>query len=54
MQTIEFNLEWKLKLQNRFINYAKIYSTSDPESESCPSSPQQWNIAKYILKNSNL
>lgn len=50
MQTIEFNLEWKLKLQNRFINYAKIYSTSDPESESCPSSPQQWNIAKYIFE----
>lgn len=50
MQTIEFNLEWKLKLQNRFINYAKIYSTSDPESESCPSSPQQWDIAKYIFE----
>lgn len=50
MQTIEFNLEWKLKLQNRFINYAKIYSTSNPESESCPSSPQQWNIAKYIFE----
>ena len=50
MQTIEFNLEWKLKLQNRFINYAKIYSTSDPESESTPSTPQQWNIAKYIFE----
>lgn len=50
MQTIEFNLEWKLKLQNRFINYAKIYSTSNPESESCPSSPQQWDIAKYIFE----
>lgn len=50
MQTIDFNLEWKLKLQNRFINYAKIYSTSDPESETTPSTPQQWNIAKYIFQ----
>lgn len=47
---MEFNEEWKLKLQNRFINYAKIYSTSDAESESTPSSPQQWNIAKYIFE----
>lgn len=50
MQTIDFTLEWKLKLQNRFINYAKIYSTSDPESESTPSTAQQWNIAKYIFE----
>lgn len=50
MQTIEFNLEWKLKLQNRFLNYVKIYSTSDPDSESTPSTPQQWNMAKYLFE----
>lgn len=50
MTTIDFNPDWKLKLQNRFINYVKIYSTSDPESESTPSTPQQWNIAKYIFE----
>lgn len=50
MTTIEFNLEWKLKLQNRFIKYAKIYSTSDPESETTPSTERQWNIAKYIFE----
>ena len=50
MTTLEFNLDWKLKLQNRFINYVKIYSTSDPESESTPSTPQQWDIAKYIFE----
>ena len=50
MQTIEFNAEWSTKLLNRFINYVKIYSTSDPESEACPSSPQQWDIAKYIFQ----
>lgn len=50
MHNTTFNEEWRLKLQNRFINYAKIYSTSDAESESTPSSPQQWNIAKYIFE----
>lgn len=50
MTTIEFNLEWKLKLQNRFINYAKIYSTSDPESETTPSTERQWDIANYIYE----
>ena len=50
MTTIDFNPDWKLKLQNRFINYVKIYSTSDPESESTPSTPQQWDIAKYIFE----
>ena len=50
MTTLDFNLNWKLKLQNRFINYVKIYSTSDPESESTPSTPQQWDIAKYIFE----
>ncbi|MEC5157332.1 peptidase T [Chryseobacterium sp. MP_3.2] len=50
MKTIEFNLDWKLKLQNRFINYVKIYSTSDAESDSTPSTEQQWDIAKYIFE----
>ena len=50
MNTIEFNLEWKLKLQNRFINYVKIFSTSDAESETTPSTERQWDIAKYIFE----
>ena len=50
MKTIEFNLAWKLKLQNRFLNYVKIYSTSDPESETTPSTERQWDIAKYIFE----
>ena len=50
MTTIDFNLEWKLKLQNRFINYVKIFSTSDPESETTPSTERQWEIAKYIFE----
>jgi tripeptide aminopeptidase len=51
MQTIEFNHEWKMRLLNRFLTYAKIYSTSDPESETTPSTERQWDIAKYIFKN---
>lgn len=50
MVTIDFNHEWKTKLLNRFISYVKIYSTSDPESETTPSTPQQWDIANYIFE----
>lgn len=50
MTTFDFNTEWKQKLQNRFLNYVKIYSTSDPESESTPSTPQQWEIANFIVE----
>ena len=49
MTTIDFNLEWKLKLQNRFINYVKIFSTSDPESETTPSTERQWDIALSLI-----
>ena len=50
MQTIDFNHEWKMRLLNRFLTYAKIYSTSDPESETTPSTERQWDIAKYIFQ----
>ena len=50
MTTIDFTHEWKTKLLNRFINYVKIYSTSDPESETTPSTPQQWEMAKYLFE----
>lgn len=50
MTTIEFNQEWKNKLLNRFLSYVKIYSTSDPESETTPSTPQQWDMAKLLFE----
>lgn len=50
MTTLDFNADWKLKLQNRFINYVKIYSTSDAESTTTPSTERQWNIARYIFE----
>lgn len=50
MKTIEFTQEWREKLLNRFLAYVKIYSESDPESETCPSTDRQWNIANYIAE----
>ncbi len=50
MNSIEFTQEWKEKLLNRFLAYVKIYSTSDPESETTPSTERQWNIANYITE----
>ncbi|MBC7555639.1 MAG: peptidase T, partial [Chryseobacterium sp.] len=47
--TFNFTPEWQEKLQTRFLNYVKIFSTSDPESESTPSTERQWDIAKYIF-----
>ena len=49
MEQIKLNKEWREKLLQRFLTYAKIYSTSDPESEETPSSPQQWDIAKHLF-----
>lgn len=57
MQTIEMNKEWRDKLLQRFLHYVKIYSTSDANSTTCPSTPQQWDIAKHLfeeLKTMNL
>lgn len=50
MQIIHFTPEWREKLLQRLITYVKIYSTSDPESEKTPSSPQQWDMANYLLE----
>ncbi|MBB4806843.1 tripeptide aminopeptidase [Chryseobacterium defluvii] len=50
MSTIEFTPLWKEKLLNRFLAYVKIYSTSDAESETTPSTSRQWDIARYIAE----
>lgn len=50
MSKINFTAEWNEKLLNRFISYAKIFSTSDPESETTPSTERQWDIADYIFE----
>ena len=50
MEQIKLNKEWREKLLQRFLTYVKIYSTSDPECEETPSSPQQWDIAKHLFE----
>ena len=34
----------------RFLNYARIYTQSDPESETHPSSPNQFDLARILEK----
>ena len=51
--TFDFTPEWQQKLETRFLNYVKIFSTSDAESESTPSTERQWDIAKYIFEELN-
>ena len=39
-----------MKVHERFINYAKIYTTSDENSETCPSTERQLVLAKLLVK----
>ena len=39
-----------MKVYERFINYAKIYTTSDENSETCPSTERQLVLAKLLVK----
>ena len=36
-------------LLDRFCRYVRIYTTSDPKSESKPSTPRQWDLL-YLLE----
>ncbi|MGL6038816.1 MAG: peptidase T [Soonwooa sp.] len=49
MIAIDFTSDWRKKLVDRFITYVKIFSTSDSESDTTPSTPQQWDMAKYLF-----
>ncbi|MBR5230626.1 MAG: peptidase T [Clostridia bacterium] len=37
-------------VSERFLRYAKINTTSDENSESCPSSKEQWELARLLVK----
>jgi len=50
MENIQLEGIWREKLLNRFITYIKIFSTSDAESETTPSTERQWDIANYLYK----
>ena len=38
------------KVHERFINYAKIYTTSDEDSKTCPSTERQFILAELLVK----
>lgn len=48
MNALKLDKNWEQKLLNRFLTYVKIYSTSDPESESTPSTERQWNMINHL------
>ncbi len=50
MENIQLDGIWREKLLKRFITYIKIFSTSDAESETTPSTERQWDIANYLYK----
>ncbi len=50
MENIQLDGIWREKLLNRFTTYIKIFSTSDAESETTPSTERQWDIANYLYK----
>ena len=50
MSQFDFDKTWSERLLNRFLTYVKIYSTSNPESETTPSTPQQWDMANYLFE----
>lgn len=43
-------IPFKTALLERLLRYVQIYTTSDPKSQTVPSSPQQWDLL-HLLKN---
>ena len=39
-----------MRAYERLIHYAKIHTTSDPDSETCPSTAQQFNLANLLVE----
>ena len=39
-----------MKVQDRFLKYVSVTTTSDEESESCPSTKQQLELAKFLTE----
>ncbi len=37
-------------ITERFIRYAKIETTSNPDNDACPSSEKQWDLARLLFK----
>ncbi len=43
-------ITFKQPLLTRLLRYTQIYTTSDPKSDTVPSSPQQWDLL-HLLKS---
>jgi tripeptide aminopeptidase len=41
----------KEALIERFVRYAKIWTTSDPKTAETPSTPGQWDLAKLLVED---
>ena len=39
-----------MKAYERLIKYAKVYTTSDPESETTPSTKRQFDLANILVE----
>lgn len=39
---------WNDRLLKRFLHYTSVYTESKPGVEEIPSTPQQWDLAKYL------
>ena len=39
-----------MRAYERFLRYVKIHTTSDPDSESCPSTQCQFDLAKILVE----
>jgi tripeptide aminopeptidase len=48
---MNFSTEWLgQQLQDRFVRYARIYTTSDPHIDTSPSTPGQWELLKLLVQ----
>jgi tripeptide aminopeptidase len=49
--SMNFSTEWLgQQLLDRFVRYARIYTTSDPHIDTSPSTPGQWELLKLLVK----
>jgi tripeptide aminopeptidase len=50
MQTMEADRKWfEDDVLERFVRYAKVYTTSDSHNESTPSTERQWDLARMLV-----
>ena len=40
-----------MEMLDRFLRYVKVYTTSDPQSESVPTTARQWDLAKILCED---